>query len=88
MYPSISSSGARRSVNTAVGWPGSGETASSLTARPGRSTLSVERGPLRGAGGGAGGSRGKRQPKGGRALGQCAKKDIHARRAAHEQTDE
>jgi len=35
-------------VNTAVGWPGRGETASSLTARPGRRTLRVERGPLRG----------------------------------------
>jgi hypothetical protein len=49
--PSRSSPGARRSVKTAVGCPGRGDTASSDTDSPGRSTLSVERGPLGGGDG-------------------------------------
>ena len=45
MYASSSSCCDRFSVQTAVGAPGRGHTASSVTARPGRSTRSVDREP-------------------------------------------
>lgn len=38
--------GCALSVKTAVGAPGSGDTASSETAKPGRRTANAERGPL------------------------------------------
>lgn len=46
MYASNSSPSALLHVNTAFGMPGRGLTASSVTARPGRNTASVARGPL------------------------------------------
>ncbi len=45
MYASSSSAAARRMVHTAVGLPGSSDTAISATARPWRSTRSDARAP-------------------------------------------